>query len=103
MQCILFDVTHPLQATTTIPADGYTQLARPFGRSVAISDTFTADNSWVVPHNRYHAHAARSLTCRLLIIVNMYLLVKYDAHINVEASASIAVVKYMFSYIYKGT
>jgi hypothetical protein len=54
-------VTHPLQATTTIPADGYTQLARPIGRSVVISDTFTADNSWVVPHNRYHAQAARSL------------------------------------------
>ena len=37
-----------------------------------------------------------------LQLLSMYLLVKYDAHINLEASASIAVVKYMFSYIYKG-
>ena len=41
-----------LQATTTIPADGYTMLARPFGVSVEMSPTFQADNSWVVPHNR---------------------------------------------------
>lgn len=79
-----FDYPKRLQDVTTIPADGYTALARPFGRSVEMSPTFTADNSWVVPHNRY-------LLCR------------YDAHINVEASASIAVVKYMFSYIYKGS
>ena len=79
-----FDYPKRLQDSTTIPADGYTALARPFGRSVCISDTFVADNSWVVPHNRY-------------------LLLRYDAHVNVEASASITVVKYMFSYIYKGT
>ena len=79
-----FDYPKRLQDATSIPADGYTALARPFGRSVVISPTFTADNSWVVPHNRY-------LLCR------------YDAHVNVEASASISVVKYMFSYIYKGS
>ena len=38
----------------------------------------------------------------VLLLLSRYLLIKYDAHINLEASASIAVVKYMFSYIYKG-
>jgi hypothetical protein len=79
-----FDYPKRLQDVTTIPADGYTQLARPFGRSVKISDSFVADNSWVVPHNKF-------------------LLCKYNAHINVECSASVTVVKYMFSYVYKGT
>jgi len=82
--CCRFDYPKRLQNSTTIPADGYTALARPYGRSVVMSATFTADNSWVVPHNKF-------------------LLLKYDAHINVEASASITVVKYMFSYIFKGT
>jgi hypothetical protein len=79
-----FNYPKRLQNDTTIPPDGYTQLARPFGRSVQISDSFTADNSWVVPHNKF-------------------LLMKYNAHINVECSASVTVVKYMFSYVYKGT
>ena len=78
-----FDYPKRLQLTTTIPQDGYTKLARPFGCSVQLGE-FQADNGWVVPHNRF-------------------LLLKYDAHINVECSASISVVKYMFSYIYKGT
>jgi hypothetical protein len=82
--CCRFDYPKRLQASTTIPQDGYTQLARPFGRSVMLESSFVADNGWVVPHNRY-------------------LLMKYDAHINVECSSSISVVKYMFSYIYKGT
>jgi hypothetical protein len=72
-----------LCAETSIPADGYTQLARPVGPSFA-TGAFTFDNSWVVPHNKF-------------------LLCKYNAHINVEASASITVVKYMFSYIFKGS
>ena len=78
-----FDYPKRLQAATSIPQDGYTKLARPLGVSVDLGN-FQADNGWVVPHNRY-------------------LLMKYDAHINVECSSSIAVVKYMFSYIYKGT
>jgi hypothetical protein len=78
-----FDYPKKLQDVTTIPQDGYTKLARPLGFSVDLGN-FQADNGWVVPHNRY-------------------LLLKYDAHINVECSSSIAVVKYMFSYIYKGT
>jgi hypothetical protein len=33
---------------------------------------------------------------------NVYLLTKYDAHINVEVYKNIYVVKYLFKYIYKG-
>jgi len=41
------------------------------------------DNHWVVPHN-------------------VYLLTKYDAHINIEICKNIRVVKYLFKYVYKG-
>jgi hypothetical protein len=41
------------------------------------------DNCWVVPHN-------------------VYLLTKYDAHINVEVCNNIFAVKYLFKYVYKG-
>ena len=78
-----FDYPKRLAPETTIPADGYTNLARPVGPSF-FTESFTYDNGWVVPHNRY-------------------LLLKYDAHINVECSASISVVKYMFKYIFKGS
>ncbi len=40
------------------------------------------DNRWVVPHN-------------------VYLLTKYDAHINVEVCNNICAVKYLFKYVYK--
>ncbi len=40
------------------------------------------DNRWVVPHN-------------------VYLLTKYDVHINVEVCNNIRAVKYMFKYVYK--
>ncbi len=41
------------------------------------------DNRWVVSHN-------------------VYLLTKYDAHINIEVCNNIRVVKYLFKYVYKG-
>jgi hypothetical protein len=41
------------------------------------------DNRWVVSHN-------------------VYLLTKYDAHINVEVCNNIRAVKYLFKYVYKG-
>ncbi|KAG2210181.1 hypothetical protein INT45_004502 [Circinella minor] len=41
------------------------------------------DNRWVVPHN-------------------IFLCTKYDAHINVEICTSIASIKYVYKYVYKG-
>jgi hypothetical protein len=41
------------------------------------------DNRWVVPHN-------------------VYLLTKYDAHINVDVCNNICAIKYLFKYVYKG-
>jgi hypothetical protein len=44
---------------------------------------FVFDNRWVVPHNPYLTR-------------------KFNAHINVEVSAGIRSVKYLFKYVYKG-
>jgi len=44
---------------------------------------YVLDNTWVVPYNPY--------LCR-----------KYNAHINVEICTSVACVKYLFKYVYKG-
>jgi len=52
------------------------------GCTVLVHDV-EVNNRWVVPHN-------------------VYLLTKYDAHINVEVCNNIHVVKYLFEYIYKG-
>ena len=41
------------------------------------------DNRWVVPHN-------------------LYLVTKYDCHINVEICSSVKAVSYLYKYIYKG-
>ena len=43
----------------------------------------TVDNTWVVPYNAF-------------------LLLKFDAHINVEICSSIQAVKYLYKYVYKG-
>ena len=52
------------------------------GQSVEVKGA-QLDNRWVVSHN-------------------LYLATKYDAHINVEICSSIAAVKYLFKYVYKG-
>jgi hypothetical protein len=46
-------------------------------------DGFVYNNQWVVPHNPY-------------------LTKMFNAHINVEVSADIQSVKYLFKYVYKG-
>jgi hypothetical protein len=37
-----------------------------------------------------------------VVLHNVYLLTKYDTHINVEVCNNIRAVKYLFKYIYKG-
>ncbi len=52
------------------------------GRTILVHGV-ELDNCWVVPHN-------------------VYLLTKYDAHINIEVCNNIHAVKYLFKYVYKG-
>src|SRR5215469_8704025 len=52
------------------------------GHIINTKDVFL-DNRWVVPHN-----------------VN--LVIKYNAHINVEICSSILSIKYLYKYVYKG-
>ncbi|XP_027177750.1 uncharacterized protein LOC113776901 [Coffea eugenioides] len=52
------------------------------GRKVYIRE-HELDNRWIVPYN-------------------LYLLAKYDCHINVEICSAIEAVKYIYKYIYKG-
>jgi hypothetical protein len=52
------------------------------GRTILVHDV-ELDNCWVVSHN-------------------VYLLIKYDAHINIEVYNNIRVVKYLFKYVYNG-
>jgi hypothetical protein len=52
-------------------------------RRVLLVHGVELDNRWVVPHN-------------------VYLLTKYDSHINVEVCNNIRAVKYLFKYVYKG-
>jgi hypothetical protein len=37
-----------------------------------------------------------------VVLHNVYLSTKYDAHINVEVCNNIRVIKYLFKYVYKG-
>ncbi|CAF5054116.1 unnamed protein product [Rotaria sp. Silwood1] len=68
----------------TIPnKDGYPRYRR---RDTGITMTIAkheVDNRWIVPYN-------------------LYLLMKYNAHINVKICATVKSIKYLFKYIYKG-
>ncbi len=70
---------------TTQGEDGYAVYwRRNDGRTFQKNPSgFVFDNRWVVPHNPYLTR-------------------KFNAHINVEVSASIISVKYLFKYVYKG-
>ena len=70
-------------AETTIDDDGYPVYRRRNSGVSAIKGKYTYDNSYVVPHNRY-------------------LLLKYEAHINVEWCNRSRAIKYLFKYLNKG-
>jgi hypothetical protein len=63
--------------------NGYPIYRRRDTRHTILVHGIELDNRWVVPHN-------------------VYLLTKYDAHINVEVCNNIRAVKYLFKYVYKG-
>ncbi|GBM09784.1 hypothetical protein AVEN_101822-1 [Araneus ventricosus] len=44
----------------------------------------------------------REMDNRFVVPYNPYLLLKYNAHINVEVCTSLRAVKYIYKYIYKG-
>ena len=68
---------------TTTANDGYPLYRRrDNGRSVEVGKNLL-DNRWVVPYNPF-------------------LLLKYNAHINVEICTTVSAVKYLYKYVYKG-
>ncbi|GBM13517.1 hypothetical protein AVEN_82788-1 [Araneus ventricosus] len=67
---------------TAMDASGY-PLYRRHPRDIAFVRGREMDNRFVVPYNPY-------------------LLLKYNAHINVEVCTSLRAVKYIYKYIYKG-
>ncbi len=74
---------HKFQSETVLDVKGYPIYQRKdTGRTILVHD-IELDNHWVVPHN-------------------VYLLTKYDAHINVVVLHNICAIKYLFKYIYKG-
>jgi hypothetical protein len=71
------------QFETVMDVNGYPIYQhRDTGHTVLVHDV-ELDNRWVVLHN-------------------VYLSTKYDAHINVEVCNNIRAVKYLFKYVYKG-
>ncbi len=71
------------QSETVTDVNGYPiYRRRDMGHTVLVHG-IELDNRWVVPHN-------------------VYLSIKYDAHINVEVCNNIHAVKYLFKYVYKG-
>jgi hypothetical protein len=71
------------QSETVMDVNGYPiYRCRDIRRTILVHGV-ELDNRWVVSHN-------------------VYLLTKYDAHINVEVCNNIREVKYLFKYVYKG-
>ncbi|DBB13175.1 TPA: hypothetical protein ACH3X3_15245 [Trebouxia sp. C0006] len=78
---IRFDYPKPFAEESSSADDAYPQYARPNnGRKC---DKTGLDNRRVVPHYPY-------------------LLLKYQCHIDVEVVASIAAIKYVYKYVFKG-
>jgi hypothetical protein len=60
--------------------DGYPRYRRRDNGITASVGKYDVDNQWVVPYNPY-------------------LLMKYNAHINVEVCATVKSIKYLFKYV----
>ena len=74
------------QMETEENVDGYPRYRRREGEGSTFTnqDGVIIDHRWVVPYNPY-------------------LIMKYDAHINVEHCASIKSIKYLHKYVFKGS
>ena len=70
-------------AITTNAEDGYPVYCRGDNGRVVNVGGAQLDNRWVVPYNPY-------------------LLLKFNAHINVEICSTVSAVKYLYKYVYKG-
>jgi len=70
------------------------------------SETVTDVNGYPIYRRRDTGHTVVvhgiELNNRWVVPRNVYLLTKYDAHINVEVYNNIRAVKYLFKYVYKG-
>ncbi len=73
----------PYRSYTSLSEDGFALYARPNDGITVEKRGFLFDNRWVVPYNPK-------------------LLLKYNAHINVEVCASVKNIKYIYKYVHKG-
>ncbi len=68
--------------------------------------TVTDVNGYLIyrPINTRHTILVHDIDLdnRWVVLHNVYLLTKYNAHINVVVYNNIHVIKYLFQYIYKG-
>ena len=71
-----------LQEETQENVDGYPRYKRTNNQTFELNGV-EIDSRWVVPHNPY-------------------LLLKYNAHINVESCSSIKAIQYVHKYVFKG-
>jgi hypothetical protein len=69
-------------------------------------ETMTDVNGYPIYQRRSTGHTILvhgvELDNRWVVLHNVYLSTKYDAHINVEVYNNIRAVKYLFKYVYKG-